>query len=240
MTASPLRVCHKEDFQVSEDGHPQAINFFEEHSGTHPLMASEANLPPLPPNVFTNIPRVPPSDAVTVLLLDSMNTQLQDQSFVHAQMMKYLKNVPPGTRMAIFALGNHLEFIQGFTDDASLLSAALRDPKLGAGPQSSPLLPSQGDIMASQQLTSLIGQTAAETGSPQAAAALAAMQQFLAEQRAPRTTRVSTLLLEALQTWPDTLPEFPDAKTSSGSPAPFPGDLFKSPTRQYLCRRAEL
>ena len=134
-TASPYRGCTKEDFQVAEDGHPQAITFFEEHSGAHPLTASESSLPPLPPNIFTNIPRVPPSDAVTVLLLDSMNTQLADQSFVHAEMLKYLKSIPPGTRMAIFTLGNHLEYVQGFTDDASLLSAALSNPKLGGGPQ---------------------------------------------------------------------------------------------------------
>ena len=71
-------------------------------------------------------------------------------------MLKYLKSVPPGTRMAIFALGNSLQFIQGFTDDASLLSAALSNPKLGAGPVSSPLLQSQGDKAANQQLPAQI------------------------------------------------------------------------------------
>jgi len=33
----PVQGLHKEDFQVSEDGHSQAINFFEEHSGAQPL-----------------------------------------------------------------------------------------------------------------------------------------------------------------------------------------------------------
>jgi VWFA-related protein len=176
----PVKGLHKEDFQVGEDGHSQAITFFEEHPRAHPLAASDANLPQLPPNVFTNIPRVPPSDAVTVLLLDSMNTQLQDQSFVHAEMIKYLKNIPPGTRMAIFTLGNHLEYVQGFTEDASLLSAALRNPKLGGGPVSSPLLASSGDKAANQQMTSLMREAVAENPSSGVAAALAALQQFMA------------------------------------------------------------
>src|SRR5580698_7449489 len=74
----PLEGLRKEDFAVAEDGHPQAITFFKENTGTHPLAASQANLPPLPPNIFTNVPQVPPSDAVTVLLLDGLNTPLSD------------------------------------------------------------------------------------------------------------------------------------------------------------------
>ncbi len=77
----------KKDFLVAEDGHPQNITYFEEHTGAKAADASR--LPPLPPNVFSNVPRARPSDAVTVLLLDSMNTQLQDQAVVHAQMLKY-------------------------------------------------------------------------------------------------------------------------------------------------------
>ncbi len=131
--------------------------------------------------------------------------------------------------MAIFALGNHLEFIQGFTDDASLLSAALSNPKLGAGPQSSPLLPSQGDIMANQQLTSLIGQTAAETGSPQAAAALAAMQQFLAEQRSSQNDARVNATLEALQELAGYLAGIPGRKNVIWFSSAFPVVTFSNP-----------
>ena len=45
-------------------------------------------------------------DAANILLLDALNTQMTDQSFVHAQMIKYIKGVRPGTRLAIFALGS--------------------------------------------------------------------------------------------------------------------------------------
>jgi len=217
----PVQGLHKEDFQVLEDSHPQSISFFEEHLGAHPLKADETNPPPLPPNVFTNVPRVPPSDAVTVLLLDSMNTQLQDQSFVHAQMAKYLKNVPPGTRMAIFTLGNSLQFIQGFTDDASLLSAALRDPKLGAGPQTSPLLSSTGQAAADTQTTS----SAAEYN----AAASSALQAFLAEQNASRNEVRVLSTLDALQQLAAYLAGIPGRKNVIWFSSAFPLVTFSNP-----------
>jgi VWFA-related protein len=225
----PVQGLHKEDFQIGEDGHTQAITFFEEHSGAHPLAASDAKLPQLPPNVFTNIPRVPPSDAVTVLLLDSMNTQLADQSFVHAQMLKYLKNIPLGTRMAIFTLGNSLGYVQGFTDDASQLSAALRNPKLGGGPVSSPLLQSAGANAANQQLTSIEQQAAATTGSPEAAAAAAAMQQFMAEQASSQTDLRVKNTLEAFQELAGYLAGIPGRKNVIWFSSAFPLVLFPNP-----------
>jgi VWFA-related protein len=226
----PVQGLHKEDFQISEDGHPQAITFFEEHSGAHPLTASAASLSPLPPNVFINIPRVPPSDAITVLLLDSMNTQLADQSFVHAEMLKYLKSIPPGTRMAIFALGNHLEYVQGFTEDASLLSAAIRNPKLGGAPVSSPLLSSSGDKAASQELTSLMAQSVAQgNASPGVAAALATLQQFMAEQGASQSDLRVKTTLQAFQDLAGYLAGIPGRKNVIWFSSAFPLVLFPNP-----------
>jgi VWFA-related protein len=227
----PVQGLHKEDFQVSEDGHAQTINFFEEHSGAHPLSASDSNLPPLPPNVFINIPRVAPSDAVTVLLLDSMNTQLADQSFVHAEMLKYLKNIPPGTRMAIFGLGNQLTYIQGFTDDASLLSAALRDPKFGAGPRTSALLQSQGETAANQQVTALQQDAVAGgTASTGVSAALTALQQFQAEQTASQSDLRVKTTLQAFQQLAGYLAGIPGRKNVVWFSSAFPLVLFPDPT----------
>ena len=123
----PLTGLHQQDLQVTEDGHPQTIHYFEEHSGAQP---AEASAPDLPPNVFTNIPRVKLGDSVTVLVLDSLNTPLDDQRRVHAQVVKYLKKPQPGRRTAIFTLGTQLRLIQSFTDDPALLAAALAHPWL--------------------------------------------------------------------------------------------------------------
>ena len=45
---------HKEDFQVLENGKPQAIEYFEPHFPSASVPAPPA--PPLPPNTFTNVP----------------------------------------------------------------------------------------------------------------------------------------------------------------------------------------
>jgi VWFA-related protein len=121
----PVRGLHAKDFVVTENGHPQTIDYFEEHaSGPLPADALKP-LPKMPPGVYTNVPPAPQSDAVNVLLIDSLNTEPQDQSFVRQQLLTFLKSMQPGTRAAIFALGSHLRYIQGFTVDTSKLIAAV-------------------------------------------------------------------------------------------------------------------
>ena len=129
----------QKEFAVFEDSKPQAIATFEEHHGAEP---SEIKLPPMPANVFTNFPTIQPPDAVNVLLLDALNTPSRDQVYVREQMIKYLKKVPPGTRIAIFTLASRLRMLQGFTSDSSDLLAAL--DRGAATPQPSALL--QGDV----------------------------------------------------------------------------------------------
>jgi VWFA-related protein len=125
----------KQAFQIIEDGKPQTIDYFEEHTAkTLPPGALPA-VPKMPPNVYTNVPPAPESDAVNVLLLDSLNTEEQDQSYVRQQILDFLKNMQPGTRCAIFTLGSKLRFVQGFTTDNSALLAALNDKKNGVSPE---------------------------------------------------------------------------------------------------------
>jgi VWFA-related protein len=122
---------HKEDFQATEDGRPQKISFFEEHTGGR---VSAVPMPPMPPDVYTNYPRVKLTDSVNVLLLDSLNTQAIDQTYVRPQMAKYLEAAmaaPTGARLAIFTLGSKLRMVKGFTEDSSELKASLLDPKSG-------------------------------------------------------------------------------------------------------------
>ena len=133
----PVQGLHKEDFQVSEDGHPQAINFFEEHTGAHrsprtkPVSSTTAEY-------FHQHPRVPPSDAVTVLpaRLDE-HPAGRTRCFVHAQMLKYLKNIPlRNARGHLYASATACSSFRGLPTMPPLLSAALSNPKLGGWPGS--------------------------------------------------------------------------------------------------------
>jgi VWFA-related protein len=111
-----------------EDGVPQPVAFFEEHTG--PVAAPTAPAA-LPANVFTNVTAAPQGDAVNVLLVDSLNTLREDQSMVRDHLIAYLKTMQPGTPMAIFALESKLRLVQGFTGDSATLLAALDDKTNG-------------------------------------------------------------------------------------------------------------
>ena len=122
----PMKSLDKAHFQVTENGVAQDVSFFEEHSADNPPASPTAQpAAPLPPDTYTNIETVPSQGPLLVLLLDALNTPLSDQSYVHAQMLEYLKQIPTGTHMAIFTLGDRLQMVQGFTADPAILKAAL-------------------------------------------------------------------------------------------------------------------
>ena len=204
----PVKGLRKEDFVVTEDGHPQTVNFFEEHTGAEPLIAST---PVEAPNVFTNVARVKPSDAFTVLLIDSLNTPLTDQAHVRAEVLKYLKKPAPGERMAIFVLGSRLRLMQGFTDDPALLTATVNQQKKQ---QASPLLETTPEKSADEKTVGALAER-----SPEMAAAL---QQFLSDQTATRNDMRVQLTLAAWQQLAHYLAGFPGRKNVAWFSGAFP------------------
>jgi len=64
---------------------------------------------------------VPP----TVLLVDGLNTDVPNQTYARAQMVRLLKTLPSETPIAVFLLGNSLRLLQGFTTDPALLRSAV-------------------------------------------------------------------------------------------------------------------
>lgn len=127
----PVAGLRAPDFQVLEDGQPQALDFFEEHTAKTLPPGALQPLPKMPPGVYTNVPPAPQSDSVNVLLLDALNTDQPEQSYVRTNILKFLKTMTPGTRAAIFTLTSQLRMVQGFTSDSSELVKALNDPKFG-------------------------------------------------------------------------------------------------------------
>jgi len=111
------------DFTLLEDKVPQRIASFEEHAAAH--IAKPPPLPPMPPGTFGNYTPAPASGPMNVLLLDALNTPTSAQDYVRKQLLQYLKQVPPGTRIAIFGLNPRLVLLQGFTSDVDLLRTAV-------------------------------------------------------------------------------------------------------------------
>jgi VWFA-related protein len=192
----------KEDFQVFEDGKTQTITFFEPRFAAPAGEASATPAPALPPNTFTNVPSVTPNDSINVLLMDSLNTAVGDQAYVHKEMVRYLATLPPGIRVGIFLLSEKLRIIQGFTQDSTVLRAAIA--RLAANPSSSALLPTIAGANAQDSATNMILEEAQEEGyggvpNAQLVAMAAALQQFMDQQATFEANERARMTLEALQ-----------------------------------------
>jgi VWFA-related protein len=211
----PISDLRKEDFNIAEDGQPQAIASFEEHKGAPP---TQIKLPPMQPNDFTNFPTTNTADAVNVLLLDALNTTNTDQTFVRAQMIKYLKDMKPGPRLAVFTLGSRLRMLQGFTTDPSILLAALNTKK--AKPESSQLLKTSGEAQTEEDIINFM---AAEGATQEA---IDAMKQFQAESSAFQTDVRVKVTLEALQQLSRYLSAIPGRKNVMWFSGSFPITIF--------------
>ncbi len=127
----PVHGLTAQNFQLLEDGKPQTITSLEEH---HPLsaaeLASQATLPPLAPNTFTNARSTTPGSPKTasiVFLLDALDTPLSAQSYVRDQLLAFFNTMQPGTEVAIFQLDTQLRLLQGFTSDPAVLRTAIHD-----------------------------------------------------------------------------------------------------------------
>jgi VWFA-related protein len=233
----PVTGLPKEQFQIFEDGHPQTLTSFEEHAGLPDISALQAKLPP---NTFSNLPLAKTGDAANILLLDALNTQMSDQSYVHAQMIKYIKGIRLGTRLAIFALGNRLHFVQGFSGDPAVLMAAVNGEKSAGNPQLSPLLQTSTEADVTQRLASQMQEMASAVGSAQIQVSAAALQEFQAENASSQTdVRIQTTL-EAMQQLSRYLQGIPGRKNVIWFSGSFPISIFEDfsvgagdPMRQY-------
>ena len=214
-SGKPVTGLSRDAFSVTEQGKPQTISFFEENGNTPP--ARPVAMPTMPPDVFTNFSPFPQPPAVNVLLLDSLNTHMENQSYVHKQALQFLKSAKPGTRMAIFTMGLGLHFIQGFNDDPAVLMAALNNKKNNEV-ETSVMLKGQDETNAQQNLVGMMSTPEGGYGATAAPAAMiAALQTFINENDTSRSFDRMHLTLENLQRLAAFLQGFPGARTSSGS-----------------------
>ncbi|MGC1450383.1 MAG: VWA domain-containing protein [Candidatus Sulfotelmatobacter sp.] len=217
---APVTGLEQKDFEILEDGKPQTITGFEEHKVIH---TKPPKLPPMPPDVYTNFPPVRTTDSVNILLLDALNTQVADQSYVRAQLIRYLTTVQPGTRLAVFVLTSRLRMIQEVTTDSSLLLAALNKQDVGGSPQQSAMLLSRQEMdMDAARTTELMGNLVGETDlalSAMAPRAVAYMMQSKLDSRVETT-------LQALQQLARYLGGIPGRKNLLWFSGSFPISVF--------------
>jgi VWFA-related protein len=112
------------DFTVFEDGKPQKIaDFSARIDPKDPALGARPML--LPPNQFTNMTIGQRFDRpITIILLDMLNSSGTDQAVARQEMIRFLKRLPPGERISLFALGTHLRMMQGFSGNSQTLIRA--------------------------------------------------------------------------------------------------------------------
>ena len=114
------------NFTITEEGQPQVIRHLEAHSAMNGAdVAKLQSVPPLPPNTFSNFAPIPNTNALTVILLDALNTPVEAQMYLRQQVIHYLKDeMQPGTPIAIFQLDTEMRLVQSFSADPAVLLAA--------------------------------------------------------------------------------------------------------------------
>lgn len=119
----PVGDLKREDFVVLDEGSEQRISLFSVESNQRTTTSPQ----PLPPGTFSNRLEYHPGTptSVTVILLDGLNTNFGDQAYAKQQIIKFLKQLQPQDRVALYALGSNLRVLQDFTSDAQTLLNAL-------------------------------------------------------------------------------------------------------------------
>ena len=175
---NPVHQLKSGDFKIYEDGQAQAVRNFEEHvSGPVPPTTP---IPKLDPGTFTNFTPTPAKGALTILLVDELNTPIEDQTYVRNQLLKYLKEAKPGTRVAVFGLTTRLYLLQGFTADLDELRTLMASKKTLPNPSAfmestSALNPMAADDSMIDSISSAAG------NSPSGQAEIANIQRFEAD-----------------------------------------------------------
>jgi VWFA-related protein len=212
----PVRGLSKQDFEVLEDGKPQTVDFFAEHTASDVPLAAPAQMPA---NEYANLPAAPASDSVNVLLLDTLNTEPLDQINVRRQIDRFVAKIRPGTPVAIFSLGSKLKLVQDFTADAALLRAALSSKHAEGTSGARIAVESRGDEADANMQKALMAMSGAtDAGSP-------ALMQLKAEDRA-------LLTLQALEQLSRNLAGVPGRKNLIWFASSFPVAIFPTVREQ--------
>ena len=118
----PITGLTRNDFTVLDNGKKEPIQDFLIHESE----SRGSRLAALPPDTYSNrlsdhtIPM-----SATVILLDGLNTKIADQQYAWLQVIKFLEQIQPQDRVALYTLGDDLKLLHDFTNDAQSLLVAL-------------------------------------------------------------------------------------------------------------------
>lgn len=183
----PVKGLTQDDITLLDDGVPQKIAYVRAET-TSPALAPRRKLPP---NFFTN--RLDAGgtalNSATVILFDGMNTRLIDQAYAREQILNFLRQLKPGERVALYAMGRGPRLLQDLTEDPSSLIRALAEYRSGSSPSLSAPLYDPG-VTGPEQFDAWLGELTFN------------LYDYYGEDRAFRTVRALTAIAGHLQQIP--------------------------------------
>jgi VWFA-related protein len=129
---APVTGLTKDDFTVLDQNRPQKISGFSEQS-YQPAAANQTDAPKNSNAIFSNHfdPASGKPSSVTIILMDALNTPRQDMAKAREEIAKFLQQLQPTERVALYGLSTNLFVIHDFTSDIHSLLTALDQSKKG-------------------------------------------------------------------------------------------------------------
>jgi len=200
----------RDDFDVTEQGKAQTISAFSIESNQNAFGLAEA----LPPNTFSNMPsRSGASQNLTAILFDTLNTPIADQAYAKREVLRFLQQIRPRDRVAVYGLSTSLQVIHDFTGNSEALARAVDHYRIRSSREQT------GSIAAVEDKTWL-------AENEQEAKIIAAMDAFLNSSSQLIANyyieRRTTITLQALETLANHLAFIPGRKSLVWVSAGFP------------------
>ncbi|MGA2181924.1 MAG: VWA domain-containing protein [Bryobacteraceae bacterium] len=127
----PVMGLKKEDFEICDNGKPQDLRVFVTESAAGrsntPSSASTRTVPTVARRVFSNREEdsIAPNNFI-VILVDRINTQWQDLAYASQEILKFLRQLPPGELAAIYSMsGDSFTVLHDLTRDSASLAKRL-------------------------------------------------------------------------------------------------------------------
>ena len=134
----PVTDLAKQDFTVTDEGKPRAIDIFSVNHGEidSAKTVSQTEFRPdppivksLPPNVYSNRNAGPPEvpGHSTVIVLDQVNAFFEDAGYARQQVMNLMGKLKPDERIALYVIARKrgLVVVQDYTTDHAMLLRSL-------------------------------------------------------------------------------------------------------------------
>ena len=139
----PVTDLKPEDFEIFEDGKPQPVSVFSVRGQAPSDAVAEGT------GVFTNRLQSPTGGGVVAIVFDRLNTSFTEQTQAREHIVKYLGQVRPEDRVALFLLDeNGMSILHDFSKDAgSLLRAMTRAQSTQSSTLAGAQLPQFADQM---------------------------------------------------------------------------------------------